>query len=39
MAQKRKSMTQRQSKKVFRAGTKVNLKNAKAMPMRGGIRL
>lgn len=36
---KRKSMSRRLSKKVFRRGTKVHGKNAPATVMRGGIRL
>lgn len=39
MAMKRKPMGRRQSKKVFRKGTKVHRKNVPVMPMRGGIRL
>lgn len=39
MAPKRKALSRKVSKKVFRRGTKVNGKNMGLMPMRGGIRL
>lgn len=39
MAQKRRVMTQKQSKKVFSKGNAVNKKNVPVTPMRGGIRL
>lgn len=39
MAGKRKPMSNKQSKRVFRKGTKVHGKNAPATVMRGGIRL
>lgn len=36
---KRKPMSRKHSKKVFRRGTKVHKRNVPIMPMRGGIRL
>lgn len=36
---RRRKMTAKTSKKVFRKGTKVRRKNFAAAPMRGGIRL
>jgi hypothetical protein len=39
MAKKRRSMPRRESKSVFRRGTRVNPRNAPTMPMRGGIRM
>lgn len=39
MAGKRKPMSRRLSKSVFRKGTKVARKNIPLNPMRGGIRL
>lgn len=40
MAYKRKKMTRSRSKKLFsKTAQKVNKKNIRAAPMRGGIRL
>jgi hypothetical protein len=38
MYKKRKRMSRRSSKKVFRKGTAVNYRNVHSHPMRGGIR-
>lgn len=39
MARKRRALARKQSKKVFRRGTRVHPKNAGTVVMRGGIRL
>lgn len=39
MAQKRKVLSRKQSKKNFSRGNRVKGKNATTSPMRGGIRL
>lgn len=39
MSFKRKPMSNKQSKKVFRRNAKVHGKNMAVRPMRGGIRL
>ena len=39
MPGKRKKLSKKKSRKVFRKGAKVKRKNFRAAPMRGGIRL
>lgn len=39
MAYKRRPMTRKQNRKNFKRGTRVNRKNGRGRPMRGGIRL
>ncbi len=39
MSKNRKPISNRASKRVFRAGTKTDVKNISPRPMRGGIRL
>ncbi len=36
---RRKKLNRKASKRNFRSGTKINKKNIRAAPMRGGIRL
>lgn len=36
---RRKKMTRKASRKSFRKGTRVQTKNVRGRPMRGGIRL